>query len=171
MSMADVTLLRLLAHMGWANQQMFATLRSLPDTALAVSAWNPEWRVGVIANHIVVASGRLISRITGEDAPAEHLAPTSGVELGVLAELAAQRDHRLLELAGVPDGPRTFLRYGEAVQFQASTILAQAIHHATEHRAQIADVLAVNHQDVMNLDAMDLWSFEMWQRTQEPSTD
>ena len=85
-------------------------------------------------------------------------------ELAALTVLAAERDQRLLEMADVQDGPRVFVRYGEEVQFLASTILAQAIHHATEHRAQIADILAVNKQDVLNLDAMDLWSYEMWQR-------
>ena len=162
--MADPTLQRLLEHMGWANQQMFTTLRSLPESSLTLSAWNPEWNIGVIAHHIVIASGRLIARISGEQAPAEGPAPTTMDELAVLTALAAERDQRLLELADVQDGPRVFVRYGEEVKFLASTILAQAIHHATEHRAQIADILAVNNQDVMNLDAMDLWSFEMWQR-------
>lgn len=74
--MADPTLRRLLEHMGWANQRMFATLQGLPDEALTLSAWNPEWQIGVIANHIVVASGRLISRIT-ESAPSEGAAPTT----------------------------------------------------------------------------------------------
>ena len=161
--MADPTLRRLLEHMGWANQQMFSTLRSLPVDTLELSAWNPEWKIGVIAHHIVVASGRLISRISGEQAPAESPAPTTMDELAALTALAAERDQRLLEMAYVQDGPRVFVRYGEEVQFLASTILAQAIHHATEHRAQIADILAVNNQDVMNLDAMDLWSYEMWQ--------
>lgn len=162
--MADPTLQRLLEHMGWANQRMFETLQSLPESTLSLSAWNPEWQIGVIANHIVVASGRLIARISGEAAPAEGPAPTSMDELAALAALAAERDQRLLEMADVQDGPRVFVRYGEEVQFLASTILAQAIHHATEHRAQIADILAVNKQDVLNLDAMDLWSYEMWQR-------
>lgn len=162
--MADPTLRRLLEHMGWANQRMFATLQGLPDEALTLSAWNPEWQIGVIANHIVVASGRLISRITGEPAPSEGAAPTTAQELLELATAAADRDRKLLALADVQDGPRTFVRYGEQVEFLASTILAQAIHHATEHRAQIADILAVNNHDVMNLDAMDLWSYEMWQR-------
>ena len=161
--MADPTLHRLLEHMGWANQQMFTTLKSLPESTLTLSAWNPEWKIGVIAHHIVIASGRLIARISGEQAPAEGPAPTTMDELAVLTALAAERDQRLLEMADVQDGPRVFVRYGEEVQFLASTILAQAIHHATEHRAQIADILAANNQDVMNLDAMDLWSYEMWQ--------
>ena len=162
--MADPTLHRLLEHMGWANQQMFATLQTLPESTLSLSAWNPEWQIGVIANHIVVASGRLISRITGEPAPSEGVAPNTSQELAALANVAAERDRRVLGLADVQDGPRTFVRYGEQVEFLASTILAQAIHHATEHRAQIADILAVNNQDVMNLDEMDLWSYEVWQR-------
>lgn len=163
--MADPTLRRLLEHMGWANQQMFATLQSLPESTLVLSAWNPEWQIGVIANHMVVASGRLISRITGEPAESEAAAPKSSQELAALAALAADRDRRLLDLADVQDGPRTFVRYGEQVEFFASTILAQAIHHATEHRAQIADILAVNNQDVLNLDSMDLWSFEASRRS------
>ena len=162
--MADPTLHRLLEHMGWANQQMFATLQALPESTLSLSAWNTEWQIGVIANHIVVASGRLISRITGEPAPSEGVAPNTSQELAALANVAAERDRRVLGLADVQDGPRTFVRYGEQVEFLASTILAQAIHHATEHRAQIADILAVNNQDVMNLDEMDLWSYEVWQR-------
>jgi hypothetical protein len=38
----------------------------------------------------------------------------------------------------------------------------QAIHHASEHRAQISDILAANNLDVLNLDEIDLWSFEKW---------
>ena len=47
-----------------------------------------------------------------------------------------------------------------------STILAQAIHHAAEHRAQIADILAANNLDVLNLDKIDLWSFERFELRQ-----
>jgi hypothetical protein len=40
-----------------------------------------------------------------------------------------------------------------------STILAQAIHHATEHRAQIAGALATNGNAAIDLDAIDLWEY------------
>ena len=42
---------------------------------------------------------------------------------------------------------------------QRSTVVAQAIHHATEHRAQIAGALATNGIDTIDLDALDLWAF------------
>lgn len=168
--MTDPTLRRLLEHMGWANQRMFATLQSLPEAALGLTAWNPEWNVGVIVHHVATTSGRLIARITGEPNLDEGIAPTNVAELAALGELAAQRDRRLLALADTDDGMRSFIRYGTQVEFRASTILAQAIHHATEHRAQIADILAVNNQDVMDLDAMDLWSYEMSQRDHSQSS-
>jgi hypothetical protein len=59
---------------------------------------------------------------------------------------------------------RTFIRYGEEVSYLTSTIMAQFVHHATEHRAQIADILAANNMDVVNLDDIDLWSFERSER-------
>lgn len=163
--MTDGTLPRLLDHMGWANGRVFTQLVELPESALSLSAWNPQWTVGTIANHIVLASGRLISRITGDAAPAESEPAVTTGQMRRLIDLAAERDRRLRGLVDEEDGPREFLRYGEPVRFQASTILAQAVHHATEHRAQIADVLAINGLDVIDLDSLDLWSYELWQRS------
>jgi hypothetical protein len=59
---------------------------------------------------------------------------------------------------------RTFIRYGEEVSYLTTSIMAQFVHHATEHRAQIADILAANNMDVINLDDIDLWSFERSER-------
>jgi hypothetical protein len=40
-----------------------------------------------------------------------------------------------------------------------STVLAQSIHHATEHRAQIAGALIANGVTALNLDDLDVWAF------------
>jgi hypothetical protein len=37
--------------------------------------------------------------------------------------------------------------------------LTQAIHHATEHRAQIAGIFANHGLKVIDLDAIDMWEF------------
>ena len=42
-----------------------------------------------------------------------------------------------------------------------STILSQAIHHATEHRAQLASALEAKGFKPMDLDELDLWAFEV----------
>ncbi len=147
-------------HMAWANSQMLSILKNLPDEAINFSAWNPDWTVGKIAHHIVIAQGRLISRIINEPAPAESDPPTSAAGIGELITVCAERDAQFLSLIDTPDELRRFSRYGNEVEFLTSTILVQAVHHASEHRAQISDILAANLMDVLNLDEIDLWSFE-----------
>lgn len=162
--MSDVLLTRLFRHMEWANQQLFAQLSTLPEEALSFSAWNPDWTVGKLANHIAIAQGRLISRVEKSQAPEEIEAPLTSEGMRDLAKKAAANDKRMQELLNTPDEMRTFIRYGEEVSYLTSTIMAQFVHHATEHRAQIADILAANNMDVVNLDDIDLWSFERSER-------
>ena len=162
--MSDVTLSRLFRHMAWANNQLFTKLSTLPEEALSFSAWNPDWTVGKLANHIVIAQGRLISRVEKTAAPTEIDFPLTSKGMKDLAEKVAENDARMEKLLLTPDEMRTFLRYGEEVSYLTSTILAQFVHHATEHRAQIADILAANNMDVINLDDIDLWSFERSER-------
>jgi uncharacterized damage-inducible protein DinB len=151
-------------HMAWANKQMLQILKALPDEAINFSAWNPDWTVGTIAHHIVIAEGRLISRIIEQPAPAEFDPPKSAAEINQLINICAERDAQLLSLIDTPDQMRKFVRYGTEVEFLTSTILVQAVHHASEHRAQISDILAANNMDVLNLDEIDLWSFEKFER-------
>ena len=152
-------------HMAWANAQMFSILRGLPNEAINFSAWNPDWTVGKIAHHIVIAEGRLISRILNQPSPDENDAPTSSEGIKELISICADRDAQLLSLIDTPDEVRKFVRYGNEVEFLTSTILVQAVHHASEHRAQISDILATNKMDVLNLDEIDLWSFEKWEKS------
>ena len=152
-------------HMAWANKQMLTLLQGLPDDAMNFSAWNPDWTVGTIAHHIVIAEGRLISRITQQPAPVEFDPPKTASDISQLITVCAERDAQLLSLINTPDEMRAFVRYGNEVEFLTSTILVQAVHHASEHRAQISDILAANSMDVLNLDEIDLWSFEKWEKS------
>ncbi|MEY2951546.1 MAG: hypothetical protein RL622_623 [Actinomycetota bacterium] len=154
-------------HMAWANQQMLQILKELPDEAINFSAWNPDWTVGKIAHHIVIAEGRLISRIIQQPAPEEFEPPVTSAGIEQLITICAERDAQLLALINTPDEMRKFVRYGTEVEFLTSTILVQAVHHASEHRAQISDILAANKMDVLNLDEIDLWSFEKYSRAQQ----
>ena len=151
--------------MAWANKQMLTILQGLPDEAINFSAWNPDWTVGKIAHHTVIAEGRLISRIVNQPSPTEPDAPTTAAGIKELISICAERDAQLLSLVDTPDEMRIFVRYGNEVAFLTSTILVQAVHHASEHRAQISDILASNNLDVLNLDEIDLWSFEKWEKS------
>ncbi len=161
--MSDATLSRLFRHMAWANNQLFTQLSTLPEPALTYSAWNPEWTVSKIANHIVIAQGRFLTRLQKiEPLPeSEFEATTEGMR--ALVQKSLENDAKLQQFLDLPDEMLTFIRYGKTVSFLTSSVLAQVIHHATEHRAQIADILAVNEMDVINLDSLDLWSFERFE--------
>jgi len=151
--------------MAWANNRMLTILQGLPDEAINFSAWNPDWTVGTIAHHIVISEGRLVARVTQQPAAPEIAPPKSAPEIAQLIELSAMNGAQLLALIDTPDEVRRFVRFGNEVEFRTFTILVQAVHHGSEHRAQISDILAANNMDVLDLDAIDLWSFERWERS------
>lgn len=163
--MSNSMVQRSFKHMGWANSQMLTILSGLPDEAINFSAWNPDWTVGKIAHHIVLSEGSLISRITEQPVDKGPESPRTAQDIKELISICKKRDAQLLSLINTPDEIRKFKQNGNEVSFLTSTILAQAINHATEHRAQISDILVANKMDVLNLDEIDLWSFENWEKS------
>jgi uncharacterized damage-inducible protein DinB len=155
---ADPTLDRLLRHMAWANAALIAQLAELTDEALGLSSPRNEWTVAMILQHQVDAAERYAARLEGRPRPKETEPPTAVAELTELAARCATIDARLRAQAAVPDGPSPSpdpRNPGRA----RSTILAQAVHHATEHRAQIAGALSAHGIDAIDLDAFDLWAY------------
>jgi uncharacterized damage-inducible protein DinB len=154
----DPTLDRLLRHMAWANASLIATLAAQPDSALALTAPRNEWSAGRILAHLVSAAGGYASRLEGAPRPADTETPTTVVELTAVAARLADFDARLRAQATEPDVPIAHPKPDRQANAR-STILAQAIHHATEHRAQVAGALATNGNDAIDLDALDLWEY------------
>jgi uncharacterized damage-inducible protein DinB len=67
----------------------------------------------------------------------------------------------LLECVKLEDIQIEFVNFEDKlVKRWRSTIVSQAIHHATEHRAQIASALEAKGFTPMSLDDLDLWSYE-----------
>jgi uncharacterized damage-inducible protein DinB len=159
MSIADPILDRLLRHMAWANQSLIATLGSLDDSALGLSAPRNEWTVAMTLVHIVDAAAGYAQRLL--DGPVLDDTPPPGrvSDLAAVAAACATHDARLRDAAVIPDGWVEYIREGEVRRRMRSTILAQSIHHATEHRAQIAEALATNGIRAVDLDELDLWSY------------
>ena len=154
---ADPTLDRLLRHMAWANAALFARLAELTDEALALAAPRNEWSVAMIVAHIVDAAAEYAGRLDGGAFPLASTPPTTIAEVAALADACASYDSRLRVVGAVSEGT---VQIGSSPRRRArSTILGQAIHHATEHRAQIAAALATNGIDAIDLDALDLWAY------------
>ena len=162
-----IELNRLLAHMAWANQKTIEHLQTLPEDSLKAFATNPEWFVAEIAHHIVDSADHYAFRISGKPAltqPGDECIDDVNViaDLARLKEQAATVDAMLLDCVKLEDVQIEFLNYADKlVKRWRSTILSQAIHHATEHRAQIASALEAKGFTPVNLDDLDLWSYEI----------
>ncbi len=159
-----ISLARLLKHMAWANQHTIAHLETLSNEALDAYATNPEWKVSEIIRHIVESGRFYVYRITGAfpEVPGEKaVVPQSISDLALLKRQAEVIDRALLACEPLEDIEIEFTNYEKKlVKRWRSTILSQSIHHATEHRAQIASALEAKGFKPVDLDELDLWSYE-----------
>lgn len=165
---------KILKHMAWANQEIIGKIDELPKEALDAYAVNSEWTVGNILRHIGSASNWYVWRLLDREAltpeentfwearlkDADEAAPLMQDISNVLTILK-DSDSWLLEQSRRPDAdvPREF-QGGEHV-FKRSTILSQAVHHATEHRAQAVSALEIRGFTSINLDEYDFWNFSI----------
>lgn len=162
-----IALDRLLRHMAWANQKTIAHLQTLPEESLKAYATNSEWFVAEIAHHIVDSADHYAFRISGLPALTQPGDPCIDdvkeiADFARLKEQAAIVDKALLECVNLEDIQIEYKNYEDKfVKRWRSTILSQAIHHATEHRAQIASALESKGFTPMDLDELDLWAFEI----------
>ena len=156
----DPTLDRMLRHMAWANQSVLSCLDSIPAGAFALhAAGDPGGTVGSVTAHLVRSAGFYCFRLGVVIDPVniQDAEPSLMLELRAACATA---DALLRAQAGFPEALRHYRRQdGTEVSHFRSTILAQAIHHATEHRAQIADILTEHGIRAIDLDDLDLWAF------------
>jgi uncharacterized damage-inducible protein DinB len=151
---------RALKHMSWANQEVYKLIIALPDEALDAYATDPEWKVGEILRHIASSSGGYGARLRGVDAEV-LVRPTTMQELQAIAKKLLSNDAELLQLANVEDEKIAVTREGKTTHWMRSTIVTQAIHHATEHRAQAVSALEAKGFKAVDLDEYDVWAYEI----------
>ena len=159
--MENITLNRTLKHMAWANTQMFTVLATLPADALAYTSPGSEWSVGAITHHLVTAAENYAQRLHGEPRAEKRELPTTIADLAELVAAVKAADAKLLAGAQLPgDEILTWISYsGEEISVPRWVLVNQAVHHATEHRAQISGALAANGNTTLDLDALDVWTY------------
>ena len=150
---------QLVGHMRWANQQLLHKLATLPDAALQTHSNYDEWTVVKIAHHFVGVSNRLEARMKELPMPAENEIPVHAANFIELTQSCLASDTAIIELAGEPDRLCTFDLWGSQQTQLRSILIAQAVHHAQEHRVQIAGVLASHGHNIINLDELSLWYY------------
>lgn len=142
--------------MAWANNYAFDCLAKLSDEQLLLTAPNDDWSAASILEHL---TGSRYADLLDGKGYTETAVPTNSAEVLALKELSAGFDARLREAAKNVDGYVEFQRDERVIRRARQTVLAQAIHHATEHRAQIAGIFSAHGMKVLDLDEVDLWSF------------
>jgi len=156
----SINLERALKHMSWANKEVYKLIAELPDAALDAFATDPEWTVREILRHIAAASGGYAYRLDGiENQPLEQ--PKNMAELLEITKTLEITDARLIKLVELEDESIEVIRDGKTIHWMRSTIITQAVHHATEHRAQAISALEARGYKAVNLDDFDLWAYEI----------
>ncbi len=157
----NVTLDRQLTHMAWANTEMFSVLAVLPEAAYAYTSPGSEWSVGAIAHHLATAAENYAQRLHGEPRAEKRELPAIASDIQTLAAALVVADAKLRAGAQLPgDEILTWISFsGEELSVPRWVLVNQAVHHATEHRAQIAGALAANGNSSLDLDALDVWTF------------
>ena len=163
---------KLLKHMAWANEQIYTKVAALPDQALKSFAVNPDWTAAEILRHINSSATwygwRLLDKsgFTPEESAAwqekldrTEIQPEVAHDvLGILDQLK-KADKVLLDASYLPEGVVLRESEGKIISRARSTVISQAIHHATEHRAQLISALEAGGFTSINLDDYYLWAF------------
>lgn len=158
-----ISLERALRHMAWANQKVYDAVELLPEESLKSFVVNEEWTAYEILFHICNSAGFYVFRLGIGERPAEIAEPA---KVKTLKDLLSIHDKNLITAASYEDREIQFEREGKIIHRWASTILTQSVHHATEHRAQLIDTLEFKGYKPINLDDIDLWAFDEFEKTQ-----
>lgn len=150
---------RLLQHMAWANQKVYQSVQSLPDESLESFIVNPEWTARQILKHITSAADWYLYSLEGGSLQ-EIRRPSNMSDVANLAKMLAALDSEIIKSGNLDDEMLTISYKGESEKNLRSTIISQAVHHATEHRAQLIGALEFKDYKPINLDDIDLWAFE-----------
>jgi uncharacterized damage-inducible protein DinB len=157
------TTARLFRHSAWASQRVYEAVQELPLEALDAYISDPEWSVGRLLQHIVGGADWYVYCLTGA-ALSHQEKPSSMADIKALAQELAGYDQVIASHASLPDEYLTIKENEKSWQNLRSTILAEAIYHAAEHRTQLIDALESRGFKTISLDSLDLWSFESWEK-------
>ena len=154
--MTDATLLRAIQHNNWANQQLLDFCANLTDEQRDWTSAGTYGSIHACLQHILGAESGYLFSLTGGELPPGGRLPETLVpidQLGALRHSNAERIERVLAAEIEPE--RKITRPSGAI-VPATVIVAQFIHHGSDHRAHIGSILGAHGVDGPNLD---VWAF------------
>ena len=145
----------LFRHNLWANLRLLDSCARLSEDDLAATAPGTYGAVRETLTHLFASEARYVGEFTGkppETRPQEL--PFAGFD--VIRASATESGEALIEIAERAQ-PSDILRgtyRGAPYEIPASTLLIQAINHATEHRAHIVSILSQRGVETPGLDGI-----------------
>lgn len=138
----DQPLAELFRHHMWANLRLLGSCENLSDAQLDATAHGAFGSIRATLTHVAGAEESYIAHLTGEW-PADALSQDAAASIAELRTHLHRSGEVLIAVAGQM-GTIGHIRVawgGSAWQVPAGIILAQAINHATEHRAHIMTII------------------------------
>ena len=152
-------LAHLFKHHLWANSELLEVCDGMSDGVLDATVSGTYGSVRDTFVHLFAAEERYLSRIS-DYAPGEPLVEGTFPGFRVLRDRCLTSGEGLLALAESETGDRVIRgehpRFGKFA-IPVSTFMAQAINHATEHRAHVCTILT---QQGVEPPVLDLWTYQ-----------
>jgi uncharacterized damage-inducible protein DinB len=155
---ADSIFVQLFEHNLWANDRLLQACGRLDDDQLD---WSSPGTYGSIRDtlvHLTAAQARYVGALerTAPDESVLEGQPYPGIE--AVMESSRRSGSKLIEHALSNPTDREFetVRRGHPETLRMSTLLIQAINHATEHRAHVNTILG---QHGVEPPAVDGWAY------------
>jgi uncharacterized damage-inducible protein DinB len=147
-------------HNAWATRKLLAFCERLTPEQLGSTSEGTYGSILATLQHLVGAEGRYRARLAGEPSP-WPVKPEETDDLAQLGDMAEDVAAFWEELATVGFDPERTVtwRYEDADatgEARAGVLVAQALNHGNEHRAQIYTVLTTIGVEPPDLDA---WSY------------
>jgi uncharacterized damage-inducible protein DinB len=151
-----ISIQKSLEHLAWSDDRIIEKLEEAQGKIFDLSLTSGERTIREMVQHIVDGAEWYRYLLTGEKGTNPKV-PASREELATLRQHLALVNAAVLAEAHKEDGLLSFDEGG--AKDLRSTILAQAVLHSAEHKAQIVSTLMVHGVTSINLDNYDLWNF------------
>jgi uncharacterized damage-inducible protein DinB len=149
----------LFRHNTWANLKLLDFCAGLTDEQLKTTAVGAYGSLRATLAHMIGAEVDYTCRVTGK-APPAWLFGDENPGFDVLKDTARQAGEELVGLAVIARADTTVRetdpQAGLSVEYPLSSLLVQAINHATEHRQQVSAIIT---QLGLEPPAMDGWAY------------
>jgi uncharacterized damage-inducible protein DinB len=155
-------------HHTWATEKLLRHLRTLPEAALTATAEGVYGQVLATLSHLLDADARYLGYLE-RNPPAPKAGPDATRTLAELDDSVRDQAVRWrILLARIDEIDVTLPARHERPELPHATnlLIAQALHHGTDHRTHICTVLSANGYEAPDLD---VWTYWMARRADKSS--